>query len=404
MVRLLVLLAIGLGAAWGYCRFTTPCYEARCECEVSFGDAAGGGFEESLNTRLAVWQSALGKELAGVDVERVPRSRLIAVTMRGTRAEDVASRANAAAEAIVSYTTNSTASHASATMAQLHAEVERLRAEDERLDKKLLEIRTANASEGGASARRYLEENLSKTTADIKEQERRVREAGAWTDFLEVARTHPKDLGAFPASVPESSEVRRAHKAWSAARGRLADLRTKYTEEHPEIEAAKIALVATAKEFSDALVGASAVAEDELATVQNQLKELRRKASALRADLERMEIVTTEASGGIERLEQEKKVARELYEAALRKENEMRVNVGQNADLVRVVRAASMPSKPLCPNPVLAYSVGAGVPLALWIFLGILWPSAPRRHTQPHAHDHAHRHSHDHSHRRHHSI
>ena len=43
MVRLLVLLAIGLGAAWGYCRFTTPCYEARCECEVSFGDAAAGG-------------------------------------------------------------------------------------------------------------------------------------------------------------------------------------------------------------------------------------------------------------------------------------------------------------------------------------------------------------------------
>ena len=264
MVRLLVLLSIGLGAAWGYCRFTTPCYEARCECEVSFGDVAGGGFEENLNTRLAVWQSELGKELAGVDVERVPRSRLIAVIARGTRAEDVASRANAAAEALVSYTTNSAASHATATVAQLHAEVERLRAEDERLDRKLLEIRTANASEGGASARRHLEESLSKTTADIKAQERRVRDAGAWVDFLEVARTHPKDLGAFPASVPESSEVRRAHKAWSAARGRLSHLRTKYTEEHPEVDAAKIALVATAKEFADVLAGASTVAEGEL--------------------------------------------------------------------------------------------------------------------------------------------
>ena len=379
MVRLLVLLAIGLGAAWGYCRFTTPCYEARCECEVSFGDAAAGGFEESLNTRLAVWRSDLGRALAGVDVERVPRSRLIAVTARGRQGEEVASRANAAAEALVSYTTNANTSRATATMAQLHAEVERLRAEDERLDKKLLEIRTANASEGGASARRHLEESLSKTTADIKAQERRVRDAGAWVDFLEVARTHPKDLGAFPASVPESSEVRRAHKAWSAARGRLANLRTKFTEEHPEIDAAKIALVATAKEFANVLVGASTVAEGELSTVQNQLKELRRKASALRADLERMEIVTTEASGGIERLEQEKKVARELYEEALRKENEMRVNVGQDVDLVRVVRAATVPAKPLYPNPVLAYSVGAGAPVLLWILLGLLWPSAPRR-------------------------
>ena len=379
MVRLLVLLAIGLGAAWGYCRFTTPCYEARCECEVSFGDAAGGGrFEENLNTRLAIWQAELGKELAGVDVERVPRSRLVAVTARDVRAEDVAARANAAAEALVSYTTNANASRATATVEQLRAEVERLRAEDERLDRKLLEIHTANASEGGASARRHLEERLSKTTADIKAQEKRVREAGEWADFLEVARTRPKDLGAFPASVPESSEVRRAHKAWSAARGRLGNLRTKYTEEHPEVDAAKIALVATAKEFADVLVGASAVADGELATAQNQLKELRRKASVLRADLERMEIVTTEADGEIERLEQEKKTTRSLYEEALRKENEMRVNTGQNTDLVRVVRAASVPKKPLYPDSVLAYSIGAGAPLALWILLGFLWPSAPR--------------------------
>ena len=376
MVRLLVLLAIGLGAAWGYCRFTTPCYEARCECEVSFGGAAGGGFEESLNTRLAVWQADLGKELAGVEVARVPRSRLIALTMRGTRAEDVASRANAAAEALVSYTEKANAARDSAAAAQIHAEVERLRAEDERLDRKLLEIRTANASEGGTSARRHLEETLSKMTADIKAQERRVRDAGVWADFLEVARTHPKDLGAFPASVPESSEVRRAHKAWSAARGRLSNLRTKYTEEHPEVDAAKIALVATAKEFADVIAGASTVAEGELTASQNQLKELRRKASALRADLERMEIVTTEASGGIERLEQEKKVVRSLYEEALRKENEMRVNVGQGVDQVRVVRVAAVPTKPLYPDSVLAYSIGAGAALLVWILLAVLWPSA----------------------------
>ena len=376
MVRLLVLLAIGLGAAWGYCRFTTPCYEARCECAVSFGGAAGGGFEESLNTRLAVWQADLGKELAGVEVARVPRSRLIALTMRGTRAEDVASRANAAAEALVSYTEKANAARDGAAAAQIHAEVERLRAEDERLDRKLLEIRTANASEGGTSARRHLEETLSKITADIKAQERRVRDAGAWADFLEVARTHPKDLGAFPASVPESSEVRRAHKAWSAARGRLSNLRTKYTEAHPEVDAAKIALVATAKEFADVIAGASTVAEGELTASQNQLKELRRKASALRADLERMEIVTTEASGGIERLEQEKKVVRSLYEEALRRENEMRVNVGQGVDQVRVVRAAAVPTKPLYPDSVLAYSIGAGAALLMWILLAVLWPSA----------------------------
>ena len=88
MVRLFVLLVIGLGAAWGVCRFTTPCYEASCACEVSFGHPAEGGFEENLNTRLAVWQSELGDALAGVEIARMPRSRLVAVTARGERAEE----------------------------------------------------------------------------------------------------------------------------------------------------------------------------------------------------------------------------------------------------------------------------------------------------------------------------
>ena len=379
MVRLFVLLIIGLGAAWGVCHFTTPCYEASCACEVAFGHPAEGGFEENLNTRLAVWQAELGDALAGVEIARVPRSRLVAVTARGERAEEVASRANAAAGALASHVEEVNASRAAAAVAQVRAQVERQRQVDEELAKKLLAIRTANASEGGASARRMLEESLSKTIGDIKEAERRVREAGAWADFLEVARTRPAEMGAFPASVPADSEVRRAHKAWSAARGRLAYLRTKYTEAHPEIDATKIALVATAKEFSEVLARASATAEDDLKVAQDLLKSFRRKASQLRADLERMEIVTTEASGGIERLEQEKKVARELYEDALRKESELSVNAGQDADRVRVVRVAAVPSKPLYPNSTIAYSIGAGVPVLLWVLLAILWPSAPRR-------------------------
>ena len=65
-----VFLAVGLGAAWCVCHFTTPCYESRCECEVSFGRPAEGGFEETLNTRLAVWQSDLGDALAGAELSQ----------------------------------------------------------------------------------------------------------------------------------------------------------------------------------------------------------------------------------------------------------------------------------------------------------------------------------------------
>ena len=379
ILSLIVLLAAGLGAAWGVCRFTTPCYEARCDCEVTFGQPAEGGFEESLNTRLATWQAELQGAWPDVEVARVPRSRLVAATARGVRAEDVAARANGCAEALVMFAETSAVARAEAALAQIHAEVERRRQTDERLAKELLSFRAANAADTQSSERRLLEENLARATADVLEQEKRVREAAEWAEFLEVARTRPADLGAFPKSVPESSEVRRTHKAWSDARGRLANLRTKYTEEHPDVDAAKRQLIASAKQFAEVLQGATTVAESALTSAKNQLKAFRRTAGQLRAELEGMSLRADQASGGIERLQEEKKVARALYEEALLKENELRVSAGQDVDRVRVVRKASVPAKPLYPNPTIIYSVGAGAPALLWFLFGILWPSGPRR-------------------------
>jgi len=400
---LVVLLAAGLGAAWGVCRFTTPVYESQSEIEVTFSRATEGGFEENLNTSLSAWRSdhvlheavwqfrtnvartssisdvELINSLADVEIARVPRARLVSVTARTAAAESAADLANAYAKAIASSTERANAARAEAAAAQIHAEVERRRQTDERLARELLSFRTANAAGTQTSERRLLEQNLERTTADILEQEKRVREAERWASFLEMARTRPEGLGAFPATVPESSEVRRAYKAWQDARNRLAKLRTRYTEEHPEVEVAKNLLIAVAKQFAEVLVGAAATADSELAAAQNQLKAFRRTAGRLRAELEGMELRTTEAHDGLERLQQEKKVSRDLYEEALRKENEIRVSIGQDADRVRVVRTAAVPSKPVSPNPTVAYSLGVGVPTLLWLLLGLVWPSAHRR-------------------------
>ena len=397
-----VLLAAGLGAAWSVCHFTTPCYESRCECEVSFGRPLEGGFEETLNTRLAAWQSDLGAALAGVKVARVPRSRLVSVTARGARAEETAARANAAAEALVAFTETTNVSRAETSIAQIHAEVERYREKDERLARDLLARCSASASGGGESALQRLRENLAQTESDINEQERRARDAGEWKGFLDVARTSPASLGAFPASVPEESEVRRAHRAWAAARDQLRNLRGKYTEEHPEVEVAVRLCASREQQLKEVAQGALTVAEGERVAVQDQLRELRRKAGRLHAELEGMDVRIAEANGAIERLRQEKDLVRANYEKLLQKENEMRISAGQDVDHVRVVRAAAVPDKPLYPDSVLIYSIGAGAPLALCILLGLLWPSAPCRraqfHLHGHSHDHSHHHSHDHSH------
>ena len=383
---LLLLLAVGLGAAWGICRFTTPCYEARSTCEVAFGPSAEGGFEENLNTCLATWQAELGDAWPDVTVARVPRSRLVSLTARAVRAQDASARANAAAEALEAFVETVNVARAEAALAQVHAEVEQRRQADERLARELLSFRAANVADTQSSERRLLEQNLARATADVLEQERRVREAAEWAEFLEVARTRPADLGGFPKSVPESSEVRRTHKAWCDARGRLATLRMKYTEEHPEVDAAKRMLVSSAQQFAEVLVGATTVAEGALASAKNQLKAFRRTAGQLRAELEGLSLRADQANVRIERLQDEAKTARALYEEALVRENEMRVSARQGEVRVRVAHRASAPGRPLYPDPAIVYPIGAGAPLLLWFLLGLLWPSAPRRHARHRAH------------------
>ena len=103
-LRVFIFLAIGLGSAWGVCHFVTPCYEARCECEVSFGQPTEGGFEENLNTRLVAWQTEPCGAWPDVEIARVPRSRLISMTARGARAEEAAARANGCAAALEAFT------------------------------------------------------------------------------------------------------------------------------------------------------------------------------------------------------------------------------------------------------------------------------------------------------------
>ena len=75
-LSLILLLAVGLGAAWGVCRFATPRYEARCECEVAFGHQAEGGFEIEIRQRLLKKQwgrffySVIGRKINGVKAIR----------------------------------------------------------------------------------------------------------------------------------------------------------------------------------------------------------------------------------------------------------------------------------------------------------------------------------------------
>lgn len=392
-ISLMLLLAIGLGAAWGVCRFTTPRYESRCECEVVFGNLAEGGFEENINTRLAAWRTEPGGAWPDVEIARVPRSRLISVTACGARAEDVAARANAATEALVAYTTNANSSRAEAALASVRAEIVRLRQTGERLDQELRHVKEASASDMQDFNRQLLEQELAQATADVHEQEKRVRAAAERAEFLERAQEDPSNPGDIPASVSASSEVRRAYGEWISAYRQLQNLRKVYTEEYQEVKNAVERVNAARQHVVDVVQGARTVAEKVLSSAQNRLKESRRKEGNLRAEREGMTLRAGQAEEKIARLEKENTHTSAALDEARQKEKEIRRAAEQDAVSIRVARPASVPAKPVYPDPTIAYSIGAAAPVLLWFLFGLLWPSVPYRHDYHHHHHHHHSHS-----------
>ena len=401
-ISLMLLLAIGLGAAWGVCRFTTPRYESRCECEVAFENMAEGGFEENINTRLAAWRTEPGGAWPDVEIARVPRSRLIAMTAYGARAEDVAARANGCADALVAFTgTANGAARVDAALAPVRAEVERLRQAEERLAQEILNVQTQNVSDTHFNLR-LIEQEINQMREDAFEQERRAGAAAERVEFYERAQVNPESAGDFPASVPANSEVRYAYGDWLSARRRLEKLRMSYTEEHQDVKEAVQLVSSTKQHFINVVQGARTVAEEVLASAQKRAREARSKASRLLAEREGMTLRADQANEKIARLEKEKVRTSKALEEARQKEKEIRKAAEQDEVSVRVVRPASVPTKPLYPDQTIAYAIGAAAPVFLWLLFGFLWPSAPRHHYhhqqqyQPQQQHHHHHHHHAH--------
>ena len=150
--------------------------------------------------------------------------------------------------------------------------------------------------------------------------------------------------------------------------------------------------------YINVVQGAQTVAEEVLASAKKRANEARSKVSRLLAEREGMTLRAGQAEEKIARLEKEKVRTSKALEEARQKEKEIRKAAEQDKVSVRVVRAASVPTKPLYPDQTIAYAIGAAAPVFLWFLLGFLWPSAPRHHYyyQPQHQQHHHHHHHHH--------
>ena len=402
-ISVLVFLLIGLVAAFAVYRISPTIYEAKSEFTMDTRRPQGGNgigvagndmdfygadYAEIFNTRQSDWRSEgifkkiiqqyranypnstvtdkdLGEMLGSSELELVRHSRLITIAVRSKTPELAAALANAYAEAIESFTDEENKKRCDKAVAQIHQQVVKQKADDDKLAARLLDFRTKNKIDTLQAEQAILNQSLQATTADVLEYEKRVTAANEWVKVLQAAQKSPENFGELPTEVPRSSDIAAVYTRQQTVKMELAKLKTMYTSEHQAVVVKESELKAITTEFAETVKRALATAQGDLTANQNQLKEFKRKSEELNKKIANIGQNIVQADAGLKQLDSEKKVSSEIYQDLLQKENEARIAAEQNNEIVRVGRPAQVPTKPVLPNPLIIFSAGAVLALGL---------------------------------------
>ncbi|MBR5549684.1 MAG: AAA family ATPase [Kiritimatiellae bacterium] len=397
-----VFLLVGLIVSFAVYRISPTIYEAKSEFTIDMrrvtrGTSSaldesmpdfGANYAEIFNTRISDWRSEkivlmiqqqyrtsnpastvsdddIVATLVDSKLELQRNSRIITIAVRSKSAQLAAALANAYAESIEAYTDEENKVRCDKAVSQTHENVEKKRRDVDKITKQLLDFRTTHKVDNLRSSRDTISQGLSKTTADILALETQETQLTEWEKLLTEVQKDPETFGSLASGVPRAEEIAKEYRAFQDASGAYQNLLVSYTENHPEVVAKKKELDFARQRFLDASSRALLTGRSTLQVVRNQLANLKQKQSELRNDLASVEQQIVFAESGLGKLEAEYGVAHRLLESLILEENKMRIQSEANNEIVRVARQATVPTKPVLPNPIIIFGIGVVLSLGL---------------------------------------
>lgn len=352
----------------------------------------GNTYAEIFNTRIPDWRSGkivtkivqqyranypastvsdeeLISTLGGSELELQRNSRIITITVRSGVPALAAALANAYAEAIENFTDEENKARCDKAVSQIHGNVEKRRREVDKIAKQLLDFRTANKVDNLRSMRETIQQGLSSTTTSILSLETTSTQLEEWERLLTEVQKDPESFGTLSTGVPRAEEIASEYRQFQNDSGQYTGLLVAYTDNHPEVLMAKRKLELSKQRFLDAVARALLTGRSTLQVTRNQLAILRAKQEDLRNELASVEQRIVLAESGLGQLEAEFKVSNNVLEGLIMDENKSRMDAEANNEIVRLAKTATVPSKPVLPNPLMIF--GAGIVAS--IGLGLLF-------------------------------
>jgi len=403
-------LIFALSAAGFYLSKATPIYKAVALIELSArrprilnqqaavieDPSVSSQFEQTLNTQLEKLRKsdmipsvlacyrhrngddrtpddALAQRLRqGVSFDLLRRTRLVEVSFLDSDPTFAAQACQAFAEGAEVHARLENRDASDAAVGWLEAQAKTQRQELERADQALFDARQVSRMDVLEGRRKTAQEALlsfSGALVDVETQAAREREMLAALTAMDLTVENVRKL---PATVPRAQDVASAVDRWESAVAERDAMLSKYTTEHPGVQARTQAAAIHHKQALVAMEGARTTTAANLALLDRQaagIRQMQDEQSDLAADMER-DILDRQMK--LSALERARDAADASYRGILNRIQEARMSADENTATVKLVEGASMPQRPVRPRPVWILALAAMLGMAAGIVLALV--------------------------------
>ncbi len=306
----------------------------------------------------------------GANFGLVRRTRLVLITFASPVPEFARRACNAYAAGAEASARAENRTVSDAAVAWLEAQAKTQKVELEAADHALLDARQKYQMDVLAGQRKTVEGSLVSFAESLNQIENKAALEQKLLEALEAIELSPDQYGELPVTISRADEIDLALERWRAAAAERDALLSRYTPQHPAVEAQVQAVALYREQALEALTRAKTTAAANLTLYRGQIESLRGKKEEqlkLASDLDRQIL-----DGGmkIAALERARSAADAAYLGVLSRIQEARMSADENTATVKLVEAASLPRQ-IYPRPLralmLALLLGtmAGLGLAL---------------------------------------
>ena len=408
-LTILLSVVFALGAAAFYLSQATKIYQAQATIELSVrrprilnkqdamieDPSASIQFEETLNTQIEKFKSKtllphvlacyreqnpdekisdeeLTSRLAGrSNFSLVRRTRLVRVVCQSRDRRFAIKACNAFAAGAEASARAENRASSDAAVAWLEAQAKTQKQELEDADKTLLDARQKYKMDVLERQRQTVQATLLSFNDSLSAIESKAALEQQLSSALEAIELNPDRSGELPADIPRAAEVAAALDRWRAAAAERDALLSRYTPQHPAVEAQVQQVALYREQAMEALTRAKATTAANLALYEEQVKSLRQKKEDQLKLASELEHQVLDGGMKIAALERGRSAADTAYLGVLSRIQDARMSADENTATVKLVEGAS-PARQIYPRPFRTLFLALMFGLILGISLAIL--------------------------------